>query len=177
MKVSLFFLLGLVADVSASSYKLGAGDLVKIQVYQEPDLSLDVRIDPSGKISFPLLGEVSVAGLSPNELEMHLVKRLKGPYLVTPSVRVSIDEYRPFYVNGEVENPGSYAFQPGLTIDRAVSIAGGFTERASKDSISVAHDSSSSLLSDKKSVAKKKSVTLSDDVQPGDVITVKQSFF
>lgn len=178
MKLSLIFLLGVSVGsnaVLASSYKLGAGDLVKIQVYQEPDLSLDVRIDSSGEISYPLLGTVSVAGLSPGELESHLIGRLKGPYLISPSVTVSIEEYRPFYVNGEVEKPGSYSFQPGLTIDRAISIAGGFTERASKDSISVIHDQSS--LSKKNNKVEKESVVLSDNVFPGDVITVKQSFF
>ena len=156
-------------------YRLGAGDLIEISVYDEPDLSLKVRIGLSGKISFPLLGDVDVAGLSPKDVELHLLGRLKGPYLVDPSVTVSIVEYRPFYVTGEVEKPGSYAFHPGLTVDKAISVAGGFTERASKGKIYVIHDGARGVNSE--SDKHRKSVRLYDVVQPGDVITVEQSFF
>ena len=77
-----------------NSYRLGAGDLITISVYDEPDLSQEVRIGLSGDISYPLLGDVRVAGLSPKELEVKLVSGLKGPYLLDPSVTVSILEYR-----------------------------------------------------------------------------------
>ena len=97
--------LSFAALANPNQYRLGAGDLIQISVYDEPDLSLDVRIGLSGDISFPLLGDVTVAGLSPKELELNLIKRLKGPYLLDPSVTVSIVEYRPFYVTGEVEKP------------------------------------------------------------------------
>jgi polysaccharide export outer membrane protein len=171
--------LSFVTLADSSQYRLGAGDVIKISVYDEPDLSLDVRIGLSGEISFPLLGDVTVAGLSPKELELNLVKRLKGPYLLNPSVTVSIVEYRPFYVTGEVEKPGNYAFHPGLTVDKAITIAGGFTERASKGKIFVMHDQSpyESIAEDSKRSAARKSVKLYDVVQPGDVITVEQSFF
>lgn len=162
-------------------YRLGAGDLINISVYDEKDLTLEVRIGLSGEISYPLLGDVIVSGLSPKELEQKLTEGLKGPYLVDPSVTVSIVEYRPFYVTGEVKKPGSYAFHPGLTIDRAISIAGGFTERASKSSIYVMHDLKTEpnvegqQPDDPK--ADKEPVEIYDVVQPGDVITVEQSFF
>ena len=152
-------------------YTMGAGDLVSISIYDETDLSLEVRIGPSGRISYPLLGEIIVTGLSPEALEIKLTKGLKGPYLIDPSVTVSIIEYRPFYVTGEVEKPGSYAFHPGLTVDKAISISGGFTERASKGSIFVEHDKRND------DVEKKQSVELNEVIQPGDVITVEQSFF
>jgi len=113
--------------------------------------------------------------LSPKELEQKLVERLKGPYLVDPSVSVSIMEYRPFYVTGEVEKPGSYPFHPGLTIDRAISIAGGFTERASKSRIYVVHDRTSSEPG--VDSIQKERTKLADVVRPGDVITVEQGFF
>jgi len=153
-------------------YKMGAGDLISISIYDEPDLSLEVRIGLSGQISFPLLGEVEVSGLSPKVLEQKLTSGLKGPYLIDPSVTVSIVEYRPFYITGEVEKPGSYAFHPGLTVDKAITISGGFTERASKGSIFVMQDQ---LGSDEKK--QKKEVELFNTIQPGDVLTVEQSFF
>jgi len=153
-------------------YKMGAGDLINISIYDEPDLSVEVRIGLSGQISFPLLGAVEVSGLSPKALEQKLTSGLKGPYLIDPSVTVSIVEYRPFYITGEVEKPGSYAFHPGLTVDKAITISGGFTERASKGSIFVMQDQ---LGSDEKK--QKKEVELFNTIQPGDVLTVEQSFF
>ena len=155
-------------------YRLGAGDMIAISVYDEPDLSLELRIGLSGTITYPLLGDIAVEGLSPKELETKLIEKLKGPYLIDPSVSVSIVEYRPFYVTGEVEKPGSYSFQPGLTIDRAVSIAGGFTDRGSKNRVYVVRDRSdpNSAVS-----IQKEKMQLSDIVKPGDVITVEQGFF
>lgn len=160
-------------EAGLTGYRLGAGDLISINVYDEPDLSLEVRIGLSGQISYPLLGDVIVSGLTPKLLEEKLTGGLKGPYLVAPSVNVSILEYRPFYVIGEVKKPGSYPFHPGLTVDRAISISGGFTERASKSSIYVIHDS------DVKNATReeKQSVELYDVIQPGDVVTIEQSFF
>ena len=78
-------------------------------------------------------------------------------------------EYRQFYVNGEIENAGGFPYQPGLTVRKAVSLAGGFKERASKDKIYIIHDDSATSEAIK--------VTLDDDVRPGDIITVEQSFF
>jgi len=153
-------------------YELGAGDLISISVYDEEDLSLEVRIGLSGDITYPLLGDIRVGGLSPKELENKLVEGLKGPYLIDPSVTVSVVEYRPFYVTGEVEKPGSYAFHPGLTVDKAISIAGGFTERASKSRVYALHDDADPADEDAKVQVK-----LIDVVRPGDVITVEQSFF
>lgn len=157
-----------------SAYKLGAGDIITIRIYDEPDMSLEeVGISLAGTISFPLLGQVKVSGLSPEELEESLINGLKGPYLVDPSVTVSIDEYRPFYVIGEVKKPGGYSFHPGLTVDKAVSISGGFTERASKGSIYVIHDQVEASQESQEKIP----AELFDVVQPGDVITVEQSFF
>jgi protein involved in polysaccharide export with SLBB domain len=170
-----------------SGYRLGAGDLISISVYDEADLSLKVRIGLSGQISYPLLGDVVVSGLTPKLLELNLTSGLKGPYLVAPSVSVSIIEYRPFYVIGEVKKPGSYPFHPGLTVDKAISISGGFTERASKGSIYVIHDDRKPRVKQKDGLEgekqdedkreEKKQVELYDVIQPGDVVTIEQSFF
>jgi polysaccharide export outer membrane protein len=160
-------------EIGVTGYKLGAGDLISISVYDEDDLSLELRIGLSGQISYPLLGDVVVSGLTPKLLEEKLTSGLKGPYLVAPSVNVSILEYRPFYVIGEVKKPGSYPFHPGLTVDKAISISGGFTERASKDSIYVIHDTGLQ----KSPRKEKQEVELFDVIQPGDVVTIEQSFF
>lgn len=156
-------------------YLLGPGDLIAIQVYEEPELSLDMRVGFAGTITYPFLGEIQVSGMTPEQLETDIRDKLKGPYLINPSVVVSILEYRPFYVNGEVKKPGSYEYYPGMTIERAISIAGGFSDRASRSKIVVEHDVMSSEVEASKGSEVR--VELSDNVMPGDVITVKQSFF
>jgi polysaccharide export outer membrane protein len=183
--LSCFSIASFANDSELSGYHLGAGDVISISVYDEADLSLEVRIGLSGQISYPLLGDVVVSGLTPKLLEQKLTRGLKGPYLIAPSVNVSIIEYRPFYVIGEVKKPGSYPFHPGLTVDKAISISGGFTERASKGSIYVIHDDRQSRDKQEDSLegeeqderAEKEQVELYDVIQPGDVITIEQSFF
>lgn len=100
-------LAALAATVSAApaqAYRIGAGDLLSIMVFDEPDLSLDkVRVGANGTVSFPLLGEINVSNLTPAELETALKERLSDGYLKKPEIMVSILEYRTFYVSGEVK--------------------------------------------------------------------------
>ena len=85
-------------------------------------------------------------------------------------------EYRPFYVTGEVKKPGSYSFHPGLTVERAISIAGGLTERASKNRIYVVRDQVNDYAIESE-IDDKEKAKLADVVRPGDVITIEQGFF
>ena len=150
-------------------YRIGSGDLLAITVFGEEDLSLKkVRVATNGTISFPLLGEVSVRGMSVTEFENTLIRQLKDGYLKKPVVTVSVIEYRLFYINGEVKKPGGYNFVDGLTIQKAVALAGGFTERASKDKITIESEAVPGIV---------KKVGLNNAVKPGDVITVDESFF
>ena len=157
------------ADQVAPRYELASGDKVRIQVYGEEDLYLESRVSDRGTISYPFLGEISVAGMSPAQLEKLIHDRLKGDYLLHPKVSVDILEYRPFFVNGEVETPGSFPYQPGITVRKAISLAGGFTERASTDDIVVIREDDPSR--------RPVEAGLDEKVAPGDIITVEQSFF
>lgn len=156
----------------ASSYKLNTGDNVQITVFEEPDLSINAVLDDTGAISYPLLGEINVRGLTARQLEQSVTEGLRGRFLINPRVNVSILEYRPFYVRGEVSSPGGYAFKPGLTVEKAVSMAGGFTPRASKSAFYIISDDSSGDSEDRR-----KRVTLTTRVRPGDIINIEQSFF
>lgn len=151
-----------------NSYRLSAGDQIKIDVYDEKDLSMEIILDDSGVINYPFLGRIAVHNMTINQLEKHIQQKLDGDYLVNPSVSVSIEEYRPFYINGQVEKPGGYPYQSGLTIQRAISLAGGFTERAAKKNTFVVHEE----LPEKRIRA-----TQHMTVNPGDIITVEESFF
>jgi len=154
--------------VDKQGYKIGSGDLLSINIFGEEDLSLEkVRVGTNGTVSFPLLGEIVVKKMTVAELESDLIRRFKDGYLKKPVVTVSVVEYRLFYVNGEVKKPGGYNFVDGLTVQKAVAIAGGFTERASK----------SSIILEREFVDKKHKVGLNDEVNPGDIITVDESFF
>ena len=150
-------------------YLLGTGDMIRIQVYDEQDLYLETRVSDTGSISYPFLGELMVQGLSLASLEELIISRLKGDYLINPKVSIDMMEYRQFYVNGEVASSGGFAYQPGLTVRKAISLAGGFSERASKDKIFVIHDDSET--------GEPIKIALDAVVRPGDIITVEQSFF
>lgn len=150
-------------------YRLSVDDQISVIVFQEPDMSVEeVRVSTSGAISMPLIGQVSVDNLTVEEAEKKITNLLLGDYLKKPNVTVTITEYRPFYINGEIEEPGSYPYRKDMTIEKAVALAGGFTERASLNSIKLMREGQTSTTV---------GVGLSFKVMPGDIITISQSFF
>jgi polysaccharide export outer membrane protein len=155
---------------SNSTYKLASGDVIRIRVFGEQDLSFEeVSLNDAGIFSYPFIGDVRALGKTAAEIERMLTERLKGDYLVDPRVSVSIMKYREFFISGEVKTPGGYPFQPGLTLRRAVALAGGLTERASKSRITVIRDQNPSRTPEP--------ATLDTIVMPGDTITIDQGFF
>ncbi len=153
-----------------STYKLRAGDVISLRVFGEEDFTRDkTRLNDAGSISLPFLGEVPVLGKTVTEIQEIVTSGLKGKFLVNPRVTIWIEEYRPFFVNGMVERPGGYPFQPGLNIRKAVSLAGGFKERASLNKIFLIKEGDASQLPQK--------VDVNTIVGPGDSITVEESFF
>jgi polysaccharide biosynthesis/export protein VpsN len=153
-----------------SSYKLGSGDMISIRVLGEDDLKREkLRLSDAGTVSFPILGEIRVRGMTVGALEDFITKGLQGRYLLDPKVTVSIEEYRNFFVNGLVEKPGGYQFVPGLTVRKAVSIAGGFKERAARDKINIIRDDDPTQTP--------RRVDLGSPVMPGDILTIEESFF
>ncbi len=154
----------------SDSYRLNAGDAISIYVYGEPDLTFEqLLVGQNGRISYPFLGNLQVAGKTASEMQETLVNGLKPDYLVDPRISVSVVRYRPFFVNGEVRRPGGVEFQPGLTLRKAIALAGGFTERANKKRFSVVSGDDGERSEDE--------VGLDYEVQPGDIITVQDTFF
>lgn len=151
------------------NYKVSTDDEISITVFNESDLNVkETKIGTNGSVSMPLIGQINVKGLSVTEIENQVTVLLLDGYLKKPNVSVTITEYRPFYINGEVENPGSYPYRKGLTIEKAITLAGGFTERASRKSISLVSELNKSKIN---------KVSLTNTVKPGDVITISESFF
>lgn len=151
-----------------TGYRLAVGDVLSIHVFDEPDLTFsDMPIGDSGSIQFPFVGRIEVAGRTTIQIQDEITNALRPDYLVDPKVTVSIAEYRPFFVAGEVQQPGSFPFQPGLTLRQAISLAGGLTERASPSRISVVQEGSSSSTR----------IGMDYMVRPGDTITIGEGFF
>jgi polysaccharide export outer membrane protein len=154
---------------SEGEYRLAPDDQISVKVFDEPDLSLqEVRISSNGSISMPLIGSINVQGLTIGEAEQKIHSLYLGDYLKKPNISIAIIEYRQFYVDGAVGKPGGYSFREGMTVQRAIALAGGFTERAAQSKITIVRENSAKPIT---------SVSLNQQVKPGDVITVAESFF
>ncbi|GHF02605.1 polysaccharide biosynthesis/export family protein [Thalassotalea profundi] len=153
----------------SSSYTLGSGDQIEITVYGEPDLTTKVKIDKSGIISFPFIGDIQVIGTTTKLLEKHIYEGLLGDYLIEPQVTVSVVSYRPFFIHGQVKRPGGYPFQDDLTLDKAIALAGGLANRASSSDWKITRivDGSTTTIN----------ATVSTLILPDDIIKIEQSFF
>ena len=155
---------------ASGAYRLGAGDALIIRVYDQSQLSGEFSINDGGSVDLPLIGGVQAAGLSTSELAASIARALQDSHLILkPSVAVEVSSYRPFYILGEVSRPGQYPFRPDMTVLTAISIAGGFTDRAVESYVGVTRDSGS--------LPAEYRAPLFALAQPGDVITVFERRF
>lgn len=151
------------------SYRLGPNDVIMIEVFDEPDLSTKTTVSGHGTIKFPLVGEIRVADMVVKDVEEVLAKKLESGYLKNPKVTVSIVEYRSFYVSGQARNPGAFSYREGITVLKAITLAGGWTDRAVKDEAKILRivDGQQQILT----------VEMEDTIQPDDIIIIPESFF
>jgi protein involved in polysaccharide export with SLBB domain len=157
------------SGIKDPNYRLGAGDSVRVTVFGQPDLSGTFQIDGSGKVALPLVGNVDAGGLSAGDFEKHIISALKPDYLQDPRVSVEVMTYRPFYIVGEVKNPGNYPYTNGMTVINAVAMAGGFTYRAKDEDFEIKRAGQGSKEAEE--------ATQETLVHPGDVITVPERWF
>ena len=151
-------------------YRLNAGDHLRIYVFGVDELTGDFRVDAKGRITMPLIGDLSSEGLDKTELQYIITKKLiDGGYFNDPKVTVEIIALKPFYILGEVKNPGSYAYEVDLDIFKAIAIAGGYTPRASKGEAIIIRK-----INDEKQRIK---ATEDTPILPGDSIKIEQRFF
>ncbi|MFZ2587031.1 MAG: polysaccharide biosynthesis/export family protein [Alphaproteobacteria bacterium] len=149
------------------SYTLGAGDKVRITVYGEEDLSGEFEVDGTGRLSFPLVGDIQAGSRTPREVEKAITDKLNTGYLVNPRVNVEVLNFRPFFILGEVNKPGSYPYVNDMSVISAVALAGGYTARAKTGNVYLK----------KAGTTDETSVTEDTKIQPGDVIRVDERFF
>lgn len=160
---------GVVRAADQTDYKLGPGDKLRVTVYNEPDLSGEFDVGGQGSIALPLIGQVDVKGRTIGDVDALITQKYGANYLVNPRVSVEVLNYRPFFIIGEVKNPGSYPYVNGMTVLNAVALGGGYTPRADQKDIMLKRANSGS--------APEERVTEDTIVLPGDVINVKERFF
>lgn len=113
-----------------SAVKLNPGDLVQITVFGHEDLSGEFELDAAGRLSLPLIEDISAVGVTLDELEQLIVEELRPDYLINPRVTAQLLSAQPIYILGEVNSPGSYPYRSGMSVVNAVAVAGGYTYRA-----------------------------------------------
>lgn len=156
-----------VPDLSA--YRLGIGDRLRIDVFGEPDLSIEATVDGTGQISYPLLGLIPIQRRTVSEVQQTITQGLAAGYLKEPDVRVAVAQYRPFYTVGQVRKPGSYPYVIGLTVEKAIAIAGGLTNLASTRQIFLVREDATQ--------SRRIKVGLDAAVLPGDTLLVEEGLF
>src|SRR6476660_1636647 len=118
-------------------YTLDSGDKLRIVVFGQDAISNNYTVDAQGQVTLPLIGAVTARGLTTVQLGNTVATRLKQGFIREPNVAVEIETYRPFFVLGEVIFPGQYPYVPNMTAENAVAIAGGFTPRAYRTTITI----------------------------------------
>jgi len=112
-------------------YILDTGDRLRVFIYGQPNLSRLYTVDQVGNIAIPLIGSVRARGRTTVDLERSIASKLGREFVKDPQVTVDVAQNRPFFILGEVRLPGQYPFVSGMTVEQAVAIGGGYTERAS----------------------------------------------
>ncbi len=157
------------AAPQSADYLLGPADKVRVTVYGEPSLSGEFFVSGTGVMSLPLIGEIKAGGMTLGQFQLAVQKSLSDGYLKEPRVSAEVLTFRPFYILGEVEKPGTYPYTAGLTVLNAVATAGGFTYRADKKNVYIKHNGETSEV--------KSELTPSVQVAPGDTIRLGERFF
>jgi polysaccharide biosynthesis/export protein len=150
-------------------YTLDSGDRLRVVVFGQDGLSNSYVVDASGHIAMPLIGSVPARGATTDELSNRIADRLREGYVKEPHVAVEIEAYRPFFILGEVTQPGQYPFVADMTVETAVAIAGGFGPRAFRSTVTITrviHGQQVRL-----------TVPVSYPIRPGDTINVQERWF
>ncbi|MPZ57105.1 MAG: polysaccharide export protein [Rhizobiales bacterium] len=150
-------------------YMLDSGDRLRIVVFGQQNLTNTYSVDASGKIAMPLIGSVPARGLTPQQLAQSIAASLRRGFMRDPSVSAEVVTYRPFFILGEVNNPGQYPYVAHMTVETAVAIAGGYGPRGSKRDVIISRTV--------RGVMTKFKAPINFQIQPGDTVRVKERWF
>jgi polysaccharide export outer membrane protein len=159
-----------ISDAGSQPYQLGPGDRIRVTVQGVDAANREYTVSDTGNISMPLIGIVKVGGLTPREVETRIAARTTEEQIRgNPSTTVEVEQYRPFFILGEVQRPGLYPYTPGMTVRTAVAIAGGYTFRAEEDHVAITRTIGGKPVEGQASP--------NTTVQPNDTIYVYESWF
>jgi polysaccharide export outer membrane protein len=157
------------AKADGETYRIDTGDRVRVFVYGQPNLTRIYPVDGQGFIAMPLIGSVKARGLSTEELGSNITALLGTDYVRNPEVAVEVVSYRPVNVIGEVRNAGQFGYQPGMTVETAVAVAGGYSPRANQSAFSITRTVDG--------VPAEIDASPYDEVRPGDTVRVLERYF
>lgn len=150
-------------------YTLDSGDRLRVVVFGQDGLSNSYLVDASGHIAMPLIGSVSARGLTADELSSRIGERLRQGFVREPHVAVEVEAYRPFFILGEVTQPGQYPYVADMTVETAVAIAGGFGPRAFRQTVVVTRTVRGEQV--------RMTVPTTYPLRPGDTVNVQERWF
>jgi polysaccharide export outer membrane protein len=156
-------------EATTKPYILDAGDRIRVTVFEQEALTNVYSVDQSGYFAFPLVGSVAARGYTVQQIEKQIADKLRNGYLRDPDVSVEVDRYRPVFVMGEVGAAGQYSYVPGMTAQKAVAVAGGYSPRANQTNVDITRSINGEVLTGR--------VNTSDPVLPGDTIYVRERLF
>ena len=157
------------SSIAALPYRLDSGDKLRVTVFGQESLTGSYSVDGSGNLAIPLIGSVRARGATTTELRARVAGLLARDYLRQPDVSIEIEAYRPFFILGEVKNPGQYPYVNGMSVQTAVAIAGGYTPRARTDAVEITRN-----FGNQPQVGY---AHVYAAVRPGDTINVQERFF
>lgn len=153
---------------AVKSYQVNSGDRLRVTVFRHIDLSGEFVLDGGGFFALPLLGAIHGGGRTARELESDIETAFKdNGFLINPQVGIQVLTYRPFYILGEVNQPGSYPYVSGMTAISAIALAGGFTYRAKRSSMTISRSDD----------GPRRSIDATGEILPGDILTIHERFF
>jgi polysaccharide export outer membrane protein len=150
-------------------YLLDAGDRIRVTVFGQDGLNNTYNVDQAGYISFPLVGSIPARGHTVKQMEAAIAAKLRQGYIRDPDVTVEVDRYRPVFVMGEVGAAGQYSYVPGMTAQKAIAAAGGFSPRAYQGDVDVTRTVNGKVMTGR--------VVISDPLLPGDTVYVRERLF
>lgn len=156
-------------DLKDAPYRLGPGDKLQLTVYGEQNLSSEQQVAADGTIAVPLIGRVAAGGRSVSDVTEEVRSKLAEGFVHNPSVTITVENYRPFYILGEVNTPGQYEYAKGMTVLAAVARAGGFTYRAKRNEIFLKREGSPEEL--------RVGLDIDMPIRPGDTIRIGERYF
>jgi len=156
-------------EATIQPYRVDSGDRLRVTVFDQKDLTNTYSVDQAGYVAFPLIGSVPARGRTLQELEGQIAAQLQQGYLRNPDVSIEVDRYRSIFVMGEVGQPGQYTYVPGMTVQNAIALAGGYTPRALQANADITRKINGEILTGR--------VLISDPVLAGDTIYVRERLF